>query len=415
MKTLFTTLFFTISLFASYGQTEKCDCKKDLDFLVEKMKDMPSYKHQIKKAGKEGYFKSRYTKVADQLNAPIEIYKCYILLNEMMATVKDVHATVTFEKSYLKDEEFQDKKVINSFITTSTFKNHPRSNKNIETLKTELALKPVSSLEGIYYYNDLLTIGIYKTEGKNYEATVLNSTTRLWEAGQIVAFISKDQDNQINIARYSITTYNLRYLKSLAYENGRVLSFRKNNKQRDYSMKIKENGDWEFKKINDETSYVYFGSFNSFSSKNRTAYAKFYADTKDKFNTKNIIIDLRNNGGGNEKLSNPFIKLFKNSKANIYILTNLFTASNGEQFTTKLKRIKNAKHLGQSTWGIISYGFNRGYRYPTPSGNFKVRPTDMDFHNGFFKYEGVGVVPEIKLDPKTSWVDQTLEIIAKNI
>ena len=415
MKTLFTILFFSITLFSSYGQAEKCDCKKDLDFLVEKMKAMPSYKHQIKKPNKEAFFKTQYDKIADQLTAPIEVYKCYILLNEMMATVKDVHATVTFEKSYIKEEDFQNEKVIDSFITTSTFKNHPRSARNIENLKAELALKPTDSLEGVYYYGDILTIGIYKTEGKNYEAAVLSSNTKLWEAGQIVAFISKDLDNQINIARYSIKTYNLRYLKSLAIEHGRVISFRKNIAHRDYSMKVKENGNWEYKRINDETSYVFFGSFNSFSSKNRAAYSKFYADTRNKFNTKNIIIDLRNNEGGNDKLSDPFIKYFKKSKANIYILTNLFTGSNGEQFTTKLKKIKNAKHLGQSTWGIISYGFNRGYRFPTPSGNFKVRPTDMDFHNVFFKYEGVGVAPEIKLDPKTSWIDQTLEIIAEDI
>lgn len=415
MKTLFTILFFSITLFSSYGQAKKCDCKKDLDYLVEKMKAMPSYKHQIKKANKEAYFKAEYDKIAAQLTAPIEVYKCYILLNEMMATVKDIHATVTFEKSYIKEEDFQNEKVIDSFITTSTFKNHPRSTRNIENLKTELALKPTDNLEGIYYYGDILTIGIYKTEGKNYEAAVLSSNTKLWEAGQIVAFISKDLDNQISIARYSIKTYNLRYLKSLAIEHGRVISFRKNIAHRDYSMKVKENGNWEYKRINDETSYVFFGSFNSFSSKNRAAFAKFYAETKEKFNTKNIIIDLRNNEGGNDKLSDPFIKYFKKSKANIYILTNLFTGSNGEQFTTKLKKIKNAKHLGQSTWGIISYGFNRGYRFPTPSGNFKVRPTDMDFHNEFFKYEGVGVMPEIKLDPKSSWIDQTLEMIAKDI
>ena len=81
----------------------------------------------------------------------------------MMATVKDVHATVTFEKSYIKEEDFQNEKVIDSFITTSTFKNHPRSARNIENLKAELALKPTDSLEGVYYYGDILTIGIYKT------------------------------------------------------------------------------------------------------------------------------------------------------------------------------------------------------------------------------------------------------------
>lgn len=415
MKTLFTILFFTISIFTSYAQTETCDCKKDLDFMVKKMKTMPSYKHQIKKANNQVYFKSHYDKIANKLDQPIEVYKCYILLNEMMATVKDVHAAVTFDKTYLKGEDYKNEKVIDSFITTSTFKNHPRSTKKIDSLKTELAMKSVNDLEGIYYYKDELTIGLYKTVGEKYEATVLESNTKLWEARQIVAFVSKDDNNQINIARYSIETYNLRYLKSLDYNNGRFLSFRKDKNHNDYSMKPEENSNWEFKKLNNDTSYAYFGNFSSFSKENKETYAKFYAKTKDKFNTKNIIVDLRSNAGGNKKLSDPFFKLIKKSKANIYILTNMFTASNGEQFTVKLKKIKNAKQLGQSTWGIISYGFNHGYRFPTPSGKFTVLPTDMDFHDKFFQYEGIGVVPDIKLDHKTSWIDQTLELIASKI
>jgi len=129
---------------------------------------------------------------------------------------------------------------------------------------------------------------------------------------------------------------------------------------------------------------------------------------KTKLTAKNVIVDLRSNVGGNSKFSDPFLKLLK--KKNVYILTNCFTGSNGEQFTLKLKALKNAKHLGQTTRGIIAYGMNYGYNYNTPSGYFNITPTDMDFSK-YLAYEGKGVAPEIPLDFNKDWNKQTLEII----
>ncbi|PHR69771.1 MAG: hypothetical protein COA67_09430 [Lutibacter sp.] len=122
------------------------------------------------------------------------------------------------------------------------------------------------------------------------------------------------------------------------------------------------------------------------------------------------MVDLRNNGGGNKKLSDPFLKLLKGK--NVFIITNSFTVSNAEQFTVKLKKIKNALHLGQVTMGAISYGMNYGYDYLTPSGSFRILPTDMDFHK-FIKYEGKGITPDIALSFDKDWIEQTLEIINK--
>jgi C-terminal processing protease CtpA/Prc len=95
---------------------------------------------------------------------------------------------------------------------------------------------------------------------------------------------------------------------------------------------------------------------------------------------------------------------------NVYILTNAFTGSNGEQFTLKLLKNKNAKHLGQTTFGVIAYGMNYGYDYNTPSGHFEITPTDMNYHK-YIQYEGKGIIPEIVLGFDRDWIEQTLEII----
>ena len=191
----------------------------------------------------------------------------------------------------------------------------------------------------------------------------------------------------------------------MSFENGRLWRYKKadntfNNEYLSETIEVAK-----FKEINDDVQYLYFKTFGNHKKK---ALKAFYEDTKNRLTAKNIIVDLRTNGGGNSKFSDPFLKLLKNK--NVYVITNSFTASNAEQFTLKLLKNKNAKHLGQTTFGIIAYGMNYGYRYNTPSGHFKILPTDMNFHK-YIDFEGKGITPEIQLAFDKDWIAQTLDVI----
>lgn len=155
--------------------------------------------------------------------------------------------------------------------------------------------------------------------------------------------------------------------------------------------------------------YIYFGSFSN-ANDNVKAFKAFYSKYKNSFTAQHIIVDLRSNGGGNSKWSDPFLKLLRKSKAKIYVITNQFTASNGEQFTLKLKDKLNAVHLGQKTYGVIAYGINYSYKYNTPSGKFTILPTDMNYHK-YIAYEGYGIAPDITLNFDNDWIVQTLQLI----
>jgi len=56
-------LVFFFGMFSALAQTKTCDCKTDLDFVVEKIKAMPSYKDQIK-GEKLTEFNERYQALA---------------------------------------------------------------------------------------------------------------------------------------------------------------------------------------------------------------------------------------------------------------------------------------------------------------------------------------------------------------
>ena len=394
MKNLFLLLllflFGTISITA---QSETCDCKTDLDFIVDKMKKMPSYKKQIK-GGKTTEFLNTYNRLSAKMQQPILVEDCYKLLLEQMNLVNDVHASLQVNKSYGSKEN----------INT-----HPKTSYDISELTEELSQKDLDDLEGVYNYNKKERIGIYYSENKkDLIGVVLETELDHWKIGDIRFYATHTQGNKYNFYYYNVDTKTPGFVKSLSFENGRIWSYKKEGNNLNYEFVDNDVKVASFSQINNDTQYLYF---KTFSNSKKRELIKFYNDTKDKLTAKNIIVDLRSNSGGNKKFSDSFLQLLKDK--NVYVITNCFAGSNGEQFTLKLLKNKNAKHLGQTTRGIIAYGMNYGYNYNTPSGYFNMTPTDMNFHK-YIAYEGKGITPEIQLDFNRDWLEQTLEIINTN-
>ena len=359
------------------AQLQTCDCKTDLDFIVEKMKKMPSYKKQIK-GEKLDKFNTTYNNNSSKMENPLPIEDCYKLLLEQMNLVNDVHASLQANNAYSKI-------TINELQT------------NIEALKETLNNKPLEAAEGIYKFNNEL-IGLQYIKGTNdLVGIVLETDLENWTVGETRFTMTHTNANKYNMYYYNSKTRKPGFVKSMSLENGRIWSYKKVGNTNNFELPTDDAEVASFRQINDNVQYLYFATFGN--------------NTKDKLTADNIIVDLRSNRGGNSKFSDPFLKFLKNK--NVYVITNAFAGSNGEQFTLKLLKNKNAKHLGQKSRGIIAYGMNYGYRYNTPSEYFKMMPTDMNFHK-YIEYEGKGVSPEIPLDFSRDWIEQTLEIIEKD-
>ncbi|WP_299208451.1 S41 family peptidase [uncultured Dokdonia sp.] len=421
MKTLLTTIVtvLCIPVFAfakpalsqvEVAQTsEGCDCKKDLDFLANKMEDMISYKKQIK-GDKVAEFQKVYAEMSSEMQSPITKVDCMFKLNTLLSVVKDKHASISSNGAPITDEQYRDTIYRSNFKQTAIFKNHPTVSKDLTALRNLLAQAPFDAIEGIYIDKYVGEIGVYETAIKGeYVAVVLNASSDFWGVGQIAYNINHIEGNEYQVLRYHPYSRKLWFQKSMLFYNGKLWGLQKPLDGPNYVEAPAENGDWEFKQLTEDTQYLYFGSFSNRQS-NVDAFKTFYATYKDQINAPNIIVDLRNNEGGNSKYSDPFVKILKKSGAKIYVLTNYFTGSNGEQFTLKLRNLKNTVHLGQRTNGIIAYGLNYGTGYDSPTGNFTFYPTDMNFHK-FIAYEMVGIQPQVSLDFSKDWIAQTQEII----
>ncbi|WP_419555710.1 S41 family peptidase [Pollutibacter soli] len=141
----------------------------------------------------------------------------------------------------------------------------------------------------------------------------------------------------------------------------------------------------------------------------------FFQKIKDSLIAKTLIVDLRDNEGGANRISYKFftlIRQFANDKK-VYVLVNNGTMSQGEIFMLQLKELKNVKTLGQTTRGTIAYGSNFGKTERLGNGSIAVYLTDMRDTGGLFKYEDVGVEPEIRLSSDRDWIEQVLEIVGR--
>jgi len=409
MKKLILVLGISLlSITASNAQIDTCDCKKDLDFIIEKIRKMPSYKKQIK-GDKAEEFENLYSNLSSKMNTPISIESCYKMLLQPLALINDIHTSLKVNTEFLSNDIREDEEKLQTFKTSEQFKSHPKFDKDVSLLKAELENKAALEKEGIYLLGKNEKIGVYyDTNKKDFIGVLLESNLKHWELGEIRFYLKHTTGNKYNMYFYDIDTRTPRLVESLSFENGRIWRYKKqgntfNNELLSEKIKVAT-----FKQINKNTQYLYFATF---SNNKRKELKAFIEDTKTKLTAENIIVDLRSNGGGNSKYSDPFLKLLKHK--NVYVITNCFTGSNGEQFTLKLLKNKKAYHIGQTTRGIIAYGKNYGYSYTSPSGHFEITPTDMNFHK-YIAYEGKGIIPKIQLDFERDWIVQTLEIINSN-
>lgn len=398
--------FFVFFAFAKAQSQQTCNCKDELAFIDSHITEMTSFKKQIKGDHKEAY-EQTLNELSKEVTRSMPIAECYRALNILLSQVKDKHAHIKHIKPSILASTLLTDKDINQYRKSKSFKNHPRYDKSLTSLEKELKKAPSRSIEGVYHREGVFTIGVVKN-GNLYSGVVLASQSPLWMPGQIAYTIIPNGKGMYDVMTSDIPGGTLRFIRALYLHNGTLWHLKKENAS-PYAEVSKENGNWYFKQISPNTQYLYMGSFSN-SEENVAAFTSFYNSHKSKITAQNIIIDLRNNVGGNSKYSDPFYKIFKKSKANVYVITNFWSASNSEQFTLKLKSLKNTTHLGMRTYGAIAYGSNYGKLLESPSGLFAIYPTDMNFHK-YIDYEYVGIQPDIVLDYNEDWIKQTLDYI----
>lgn len=382
--TLLTLFFFTFT----FGQVSDCNCINELNDISEQIKNAKSYKVQIK-GNKIIEFEKWKTEIETEIkNDSLINFFCVGYLQKYISFINDLHNQVYATQ---KHELIQ-------------APNYPKS---IDTTQIQN-----DSISGIYFAG-VDKILIKRETNNTWLGITLESNSSKWEKGKIRLVIKKTKNNIFEIFEYFQNGY-LFYQKDVKIENGRIHSTFW-NKQNKYFFNQNHINNFTYKTIN--SSFDYFG----IKTLNRTnslieEMDKFFNQNLGNLTKPNLIIDLRNNGGGSTKQAEKLLESLKNNEniIHIYIIINFKTASAAELVTLKLKEDKRTIIVGENSKGMIEYGYgNKSYSSTSSCSEFKIDLSTEQTNKNLSIYECIGIKPDYSLNNESDWIEQIININPK--
>lgn len=400
----------------------------DLDALYALLKQTPSYKDQIR-GNRQQAFEAVYDSLRRDTVHANNGFERFYKLAHLFFPIRDNHMGFNqFPDRILKQADFRNEEAIQQYRANSYFKDYPAVILNLDSLQASLATKAMDAVEGIYYYDHYLTIGVYRTINQHeLVGVVLNTSLPHWEKGQIAVRLYEYLPNCFRaIYGHPLHKY-LQFYSNEKYRNHSLVNayfysslsatvYKKDTSEIDYTA-IKESAPtFQFRQLNAAIQYMRLGSFSAMATAMETSQA-FYDRINDSLTATHLIVDLRDNTGGATKVSAKFVRLIKQyaRKGNVHVLINNGTMSQGEIVTLQLKRCSTVKVYGQTTKGTIAYGVNSGGLKKLPSGQYGVVLTDMKDKGHYFPYENYGVTPDTDLGNTGDWIDLVVQEIEQKL
>ncbi|MGJ8591591.1 MAG: hypothetical protein ACSHXF_03540 [Aquaticitalea sp.] len=386
----------TVLFIVQYGfsQDTTCNCSKDLDFVIAESEDTPSFKSQIKDDAYLNDFIKKL-KISIESDSNIEL-NCLGYLQKYLKIVKDNHLYISNSNTEIDYSAF--------FPIES----------DIEGYIIKAKSDTTDELTGIYSLLDLYKVAVVKKTEDTYQAILLETTNEKWTIGQTKFTLRKTPAGLEGIFYDGVQSP---VFINVEYKKGRLFPERwiKEDKKEQYTFNPYDLDDekLQYKKLDVNLHYVRLGNFSGMTSNYNRAKALLKTLEKE-VTTGDVIIDLRNNGGGGPRTSDLFKKFFKKNKKdlNIYVIQNIYCGSDCEQFLLKLKDQQTVKTFGENTRGALAYGYGN-YSKPslkTPCNDYLLGLTTSKYEK-YLPYEVLGISPDVYLNFQEDWINQVLNSI----
>ena len=315
-----------IFLFISLLQGQNCDCLSTFNWVKDTFeKNDAGFSHIINSKGKDSYEKltSRITEITSTIN---DNYECRDAITNWLSFFRSGHLRLRVKENRPNDPPPKEPSEIEII---EKFKNWDTLDFDLVEFKKYLNDKKDIDFEGIWV-NGPYEIGIKKVND-NYEGFIIKADGIYWRAGQLKLKIKKDSSSIYYMRDHSVEKFNTtKMLGNNFLEMGFVTLERKfpviqkdQNIERYYRLSRAEKPFIE--NVNQNTLLI---RIPSFSGRFKKDIDSVIANNRNRIlNTKNLIIDLRDNGGGSDRSFQSLIPI---------IYTNPIRSIGVEYLSTKL-------------------------------------------------------------------------------
>jgi hypothetical protein len=393
--------------------------------MYRAVRKTPAYKDQVR--GKHAVdYEALYQAVRNDTVQPNGYFHDYHKLVRLLFPLRDNHFGFNqYPAAVLKASDFTNPDSVRKFRESPYFKYYPRSSLNLDSLETELRLQPGDSIEGLYYYEHFLTVGLYRDRpGNSYTGVVLSSAMPTWERGQVAITLYRRSPGFYRAIYAHPVFKNYVYVANekfidRALANSRFSSsvsasfYRKDTARADHVNLSAKDIYFQFRTLSREVQYIRVRTFTNYALLAQES-KKLVRMLYDSVTAPNLVVDLRNNEGGDARMGNGYIRFIrKYAKRNrVHVLVNNGTMSAGEIITLRLMKIDHVTVYGQTTRGTLAYGNNYGRTDMLPRGFYGLYVSDMKDTGNLLRYEDIGIAPDIPLSTARDWLEQVMETIA---
>jgi hypothetical protein len=261
----------------------QCNCKEEFSKIKNHLEsNYPGFKDKVTTSNIQKY--KEYTAEKEQVAAQAKNKsQCYFIINQWMSYFNDKHLQTAINMEAIEK--------IDPLKLQTDFPIEKIALSDIVLKK----LEKTKGIEGIYAKKgEDFSIAVIKNKNlfRDYVAVVINSKDSTYENGSVLAELKEKSANKYFLLYNSAHMLAFTTLKP---KNGELMSgFVKHGKD----LVDNENYNFEAKFLNENTLYFNIPSF-SWEAKPMVD-SLFTAQKENLTKTSNLIIDLRNNGGGSD-------------------------------------------------------------------------------------------------------------------
>lgn len=376
-------------LMYAMANAQECNCQQEFSFVRQHMeKNHPGFNSDIKDPQQPAY-KAFIQSLEQKMLQDASGKYCIAFLKQYMLYLKDHHIGISAAFRPVREDSIP---AVESFLQSKYFLSTERIDKDSASLIAYLQQPADSSIEGIYKTADgTYTVALVKnkTNLRDYAGIILDSKTKLWQKGQVKMEVKQLTDSSFEI-------YTLLRNHSLEYNQFRATKHnfempgwtRVNATVASAALLPISRELFTFKLLDSNTAYIAIRSFGGqFSERLDSAYKAVMPELTKR---RNLIIDIRNNGGGSDMNYKALMPLLATGPVEHDVVDLFATPANVQAYTAMRDLYKSQPAVygekGYMTWEYHLPKLQNAKPYTfTPMGNGKP---------GISKYKAIEGYPE---------------------